>query len=257
MAGWQNPENFAIGLFVALLVVIFLVTSIVVLTQLYFKRIIQEQEKLAQSKVEYQQKLLWNSVLVQEKERERIAADLHDGLISKLTVLKYAIQTNNAQIKPAEMLQDSIKIAREITHDLSPPLLGQLSFQELVESFVSPLSGAYTIENFYRHIGDYQHKNEIKLQLLRIVQEIVNNILKHAKATKIVFLIRVTATSTALIIRDNGVGFDAKLKANGLGLKNIELRSQLLNAKWRFKSKPNLGSTFQLYLKHDLIPLLT
>ena len=69
-------------------------------------------------------------------------------------------------------------------------------------------------------------------------------------------MIRVTTASTALIIRDNGVGFDVKLKANGLGLKNIELRSQLLNAKSRFKSKPNFGSTFQLYLKHDLIPSL-
>ena len=257
MAGWQDPENFAIGLFIAMMIVILMITGIVVITQVYFRRIIQEQEKLAKSKVEHQRELLWSSVLVQEKERERIAADLHDGLISKLTVLKYAIQTNNEKFKPAEMLQDSIKIAREITHDLSPPLLGELSFYELVESFVSPLSGAYTIENYYRHIGDYHHKNEIKLQLLRIVQEIVNNTLKHAKATKLEFLIRVTTTSTALIIRDNGVGFDVKLKANGLGLKNIELRSQLLNARSRFKSKPNFGSTFQLYLKHDLIPSLT
>lgn len=257
MAGWQDPENFAIGLSIVLIVVIFLVVSMVVLTRIYFNRIIQEQEKLSQTEIKHQKSLLWNSVLVQEKERERIASDLHDGLISKLTVLKYALQTNNSQVKPVEILHDSIKIAREITHDLSPPLLGQISLEELVESFIAPLSEAYTIDSFYGYFSYCTLKNEIKLQLLRIVQEIINNILKHAKATKIVLRLRVTTTSIMLIIRDNGIGFDASQNTQGLGLKNIELRSQLLNARWRFKSKPNLGTTFQLYLKNDFIIHLT
>jgi len=247
MAGWQDPENFAIGLLIALLVVIFLVTSLVVLTRIYFNRIFQEQEKLAQTKIEHQQSLLWNSVLIQEKERERIASDLHDGLISKLTVLMYALRTNNSQISPAELLDDSIKIAREITHDLSPPLLNQTSIQELIESFISPISEAYTIDSYYRCFGDYELKNEIKLQLLRIVQEIINNILKHAEASRIVLRLRVTSKSIALVVRDNGIGFDTAKDAHGLGLKNIELRSQLLNGKWRFKSTPNLGTAFQFY----------
>lgn len=247
MAGWQDPENFAIGLFIALLLVIILVTSIAVLTRLYFNRIIQEQEKLAQSKIEHQQSLLWNSVLIQEKERQRIASDLHDALISKLTVLMYALRTNNSQIKPAELLDDSIKIAREITHDLSPPLLDQTSIQELVENFISPLSEAYTIDSYYGESSDCELKNEIKLQLLRVVQEIVNNILKHAKATKITLRLKVTRNSIALVVRDNGIGFDTTKNANGLGLKNIELRSQLLNGKWRFKSTPNFGTAFQFY----------
>jgi two-component system NarL family sensor kinase len=247
MAGWQDPENFAIGLFVALLIVIFLVTSIVVLTRLYFNRIIQEQEKLTQAKIDHQQSLLWNSILIQEKERERIAADLHDGLISKLTVLMYALRTNNSQISPAELLDDSIKIAREITHDLSPPLLNQTSIQELIESFISPLSEAYTIDSYYGCFCDYELKNEIKLQLLRIVQEIINNILKHAKATRIIVRLKVAHNSIGLVIRDNGIGFDTTQDEHGLGMKNIELRSQLLNGKWRFKSTPNIGTVFQFY----------
>ncbi|MCX6236954.1 MAG: ATP-binding protein [Bacteroidia bacterium] len=257
MAEWQDPKNFAIGLSIALLIMIVLVISIIALSQVYYKRIIQEQAKLALTKLEHQQTLLWSSVLVQEKERERIASDLHDGLISKLTVLMYALQTDNPQIKPAEVLQDSIRIAREITHDLSPPLLEQTSLQELVENFVSPLSTVYTLDNFYGLHRLCEVKTDIKLQLLRLVQELINNILKHAKATKITIRLRVTNVSISLIISDNGVGFDTSRNASGLGLKNIELRSQLLNAKWRFKSKPSLGTTFQLYLKNDFIIPLT
>lgn len=253
MAEWQDPENFAIGLFVVLLIVIFLVTSIVVLTRIYLKRMIQEQEHLARTKIEHQQLLMWNSLLVQEKERERIASDLHDELISKLTVLVYAIQTNNSQVKPVEVLQDSIRIAREITHDLCPPLLQQTSINELIENFISPLAKAFTIDYFPGTNRGGELKNEIKLQLLRIVQEIINNILKHAKASKIVMRLRFTTDSIAMVIRDNGIGFDTSKTAQGLGLKNIELRSQLLGGKCRFKSNPNRGTTFQFYLKNDFI----
>lgn len=251
MAEWQDPENFAIGLFVVLLFVIFLVTSIVVLTRIYLKRMIQEQEHMARTRIEHQQSMMWNSLLVQEKERERIASDLHDELISRLTVLMYAIQTNNSQVKPVEVLQDSIKIAREITHDLCPPLLEQTSLPELIENFISPLARAFSIDYFSGIKPSGAIKNEIKLQLLRIVQEIINNILKHSKASKITIRLRFTQTSIALMIHDNGIGFDTSRQAQGLGLKNIELRSQLLNGTCRFKSKPNWGTTFQFYLLND------
>jgi two-component system, NarL family, sensor kinase len=253
MAEWQNPEIFAIGLTIALLIVISLAISIVVLTRIYFTRIIREQEQLARIKMEHQRSLMWNSVLVQEKERERIASDLHDELISRLTVLMYAIQTNNDKIDPAGFLHDSIRIAREITHDLCPPLLQQTSFPELIENFVSTLSEVYTIDYFHRSCINYEIKNEIKLQLLRIVQEIINNITKHAKATKIILRLRITPAGIMMVIRDNGTGFDATQIPHGLGLKNIELRSQLLNGKSRFKSKHNHGTVFQFYLKNDLI----
>lgn len=251
MAEWQNPENFAIGLSVVLLIIIFLVVSMVMLTRVYFRRIIQEQEHLAKAKIEHQQSLMWTSVLVQEKERERIASDLHDELISKLTVLMYALQTHNADINPSKVLQDSIRVARDITHDLCPPLLEQTSLAELIENFISPLAGAYIIDYSHRAYIGCELKNELKLQLLRIVQEIINNLLKHSKASTIVIRLRITVASIALVIRDNGIGFDTSLKANGLGMKNIELRSQLLNGQWRFKSKPNQGTTFQFYSKND------
>jgi two-component system NarL family sensor kinase len=253
MAEWQDPENFAIGLSIALLIMIVLVVSIIALSQIYYKRIIQEQSNLALAKIEHQQTLLWNSVMVQEKERERIASDLHDGLISKLTVLMYALQTNNPQIKPGEILHDSIKIAREITHDLRPPLLEQTPLQELVENFVAPLSTVYTIDRYYGRHRFAEVKTEIKLQLLRIVQEIINNILKHAKASKLIIRLRITDVSISLVIIDNGIGFNTSQNVAGLGLKNIELRSQLLKANWKFKSKPNFGTTFLLYLKNEFI----
>lgn len=254
MAEWQDPQMFAIGLSVTLLFVLILITSMVLLTRMYIKRIVYEQEKFTLAKMEHQHSLLWNSVLVQEKERDRIASDLHDELISKLTVLTYALQTSNEKVKPVELLGDSIAIARRITHDLRPPLLDQTSLEELVDDFVLPLTNAYKVDCVFSPLHQQQEmKPEIKLQLFRIVQEVVNNVLKHACATEISIGLRVSESVVALVIRDNGIGFDVAENAKGLGLKNIELRSQLLNAKWRFKSKPSIGTTFQFLLKNNAI----
>lgn len=249
MEGWQNPQNFAIGLFIALLFVAALVLGVVLLMQAYSKRIMQEQEKLTQAKVEYQQSLLLNSVLAQEKERERIAKDLHDDLISKLTVLTYALQIENSKVKPVELLNESIKIARRITHDLTPPLLDQTSLKDLIDDFVAPLSQSYSIDCFYTNHQLCVLSGDVKLQLFRIVQEVINNMLKHAKASEIKINLRITNSAVSLVVGDNGVGFDTTLKAKGLGLKNIELRTQILKAHSKFKSRPEKGSTF-LFLLH-------
>lgn len=249
MEGWQNPQNFAIGLFIALLFVAALVLGVVLLMQAYSKRIMQEQEKLTQAKVEYQQSLLLNSVLAQEKERERIAKDLHDDLISKLTVLTYALQIENSKVKPVELLNESIKIARRITHDLTPPLLDQTSLKDLIDDFVAPLSQSYSIDCFYTNHHLRVLSSDVKLQLFRIVQEVINNMLKHAKASEIKINLRITNSAVSLVVGDNGVGFDTTLNAKGLGLKNIELRTQILKAHSKFKSRPEKGSTF-LFLLH-------
>jgi signal transduction histidine kinase len=249
MEGWQNPQNFAIGLFIALLFVAALVLGVVLLMQAYSKRIMQEQEKLTQAKVEYQQSLLLNSVLAQEKERERIAKDLHDDLISKLTVLTYALQIENSKVKPVELLNESIKIARRITHDLTPPLLDQTSLKDLIDDFVAPLSQSYSIDCFYTNHQLCVLNSDVKLQLFRIVQEVINNMLKHAKASEIKINLRITNSAVSLVVGDNGVGFDTTLNAKGLGLKNIELRTQILKAHSKFKSRPEKGSTF-LFLLH-------
>lgn len=249
MEGWQNPQNFAIGLFIALLFVAALVLGVVLLMQAYSKRIMQEQEKLTQAKVEYQQSLLLNSVLAQEKERERIAKDLHDDLISKLTVLTYALQIENSKVKPVELLNESIKIARRITHDLTPPLLDQTSLKDLIDDFVAPLSQSYSIDCFYTNHQLRVLSGDVKLQLFRIVQEVINNMLKHAKASEIKINLRITNSAVSLVVGDNGVGFDTTLNAKGLGLKNIELRTQILKAHSKFKSRPEKGSTF-LFLLH-------
>lgn len=251
MAEWQDPQVFAFGLGIALLFVVLLVGSIIVITRSYIKRVVAEQRKFVKAKMEHQQELLWNSVRVQEKERNRIASDLHDELISKLTVLTYALQMKSDKVNPAELLGNSIAIARRITHDLRPPLLEQTTLCELIDDFMSPLKSAYVLDCHYSYCREVDLNAEVKLQLFRIVQEVINNALKHAKASTLFVRVHLFKESIALVVGDNGVGFDVDIQAKGLGLKNIELRAQLLKASWKFKSIKGRGSRFLLVFKID------
>lgn len=251
MAAWQNPENFALWLTLVFTIIIALIITFVYFTRLYFMRILREQQKLQSTIVAHQQQLLEDSILVQERERDRIAADLHDDLISKLNISLLSLHTTANLEEVSSMLQDSIVLARRISHDLSPPLLDQSSLHELLEEFVDPIKAHLKIKLSYALTTEIALSSPIKLQIFRIAQEVINNILKHAQANQLHIHLHLGKSYVGLKIIDNGVGFDLDQQSQGLGLKNIILRSQSLQGKFRFKSKPQKGSSFLFFKTHS------
>ena len=251
MAAWQDPKTFAIWLAIFIAVVILLSTSIVLFTRLYFKRLLQEQEKLTQAKVTYQKQLVQDSVAIQEQERERVALELHDNLISKLNVVSFALQAGNKELDTGSLLTKCIHLTREISHDLRPPLLDENSIDELIQGIVDPYDSLFQISQ-YKHLSpDVLLSIPQKLQVLRITQEVVTNIVKHAQASQLILQLRSTSKGFALSIQDNGIGFDPTQKGKGLGMKNIELRTQILGGKYRF-SKNSCGKGMRFTLAFPL-----
>jgi signal transduction histidine kinase len=248
MANWQKPETLTLWLSVGFALVLFLVVVLIFFTRIYIRRILAEQKERARLKLEYQKELLKDSILVQERERNRISADLHDGLISKLNVLLLTLHSGASTENAGVLLRDSIGIARRISHDLSPPLLSETDFSALVSDFVTPLKTVMDVNFYLSQHAEEKTDDDVKLQLFRVVQEIVSNILKHAKATAIDLNLRMTKNGIFLSIADNGVGFDTGLKVKGLGQKNIELRIQMLKGKYRVHSAPNRGTRFLLHV---------
>lgn len=251
MAAWQNPENFALWLTLVFTIIIALIITFVYFTRLYFMRILREQQKLQSTIVAHQQQLLEDSILVQERERNRIAADLHDDLISKLNISLLNLHTTANLEDLSSMLQDSIVLARRISHDLSPPLLDQSSLYELLEEFVDPIKAHLDIKLSYSLTTEESLSSPIKLQIFRIAQEVINNILKHAQAKQLKIHLHLGKSYVGLKIVDNGIGFDLDQQSQGLGLKNIRLRSQSLQGQFRFKSKTQKGSSFLFFKKHS------
>ncbi len=255
MEEWQKPESFAFWLALVIIISMVLVVTIIVIVQLYFRRILIEQKKAARLELDYQDKLISDSIKIQEKERKRIAADLHDHLISKLNILKLSLY--GLKDKPSDAIFDSltesIDLGRKISHDLSPPLIENSTIIELFSEFLLPIKENYDISFQLLSQDESEIRNSEKLQLVRIFQEVINNILKHAQAQKIEVFLRQTKKLLILKVADDGVGFDPEVAKNGLGLKNIELRVRTLNAIHKFKSPEGKGSTFLFILALEKI----
>lgn len=222
-----------------------LVGSVAVFTWLYFKRMLKAQQTLSDAAMEHQQALLNNSVIVQERERSRIAADLHDELINKLHTLALASRTSAPPEQQLPLILDSIEQVRGIAHDLSPPLLEDTDLGQLLQEQLHPMKWHYTVEWFVSDQHPLEVASPIKVQLLRMFQEVVNNIVKHADATAITVGLRISHTGIFLSMADNGKGFNTADQSSGLGLKNIEVRAQLLHAKYRFQSRSS-GTRFKV-----------
>lgn len=191
----------------------------------------------------HQDDLIKLSLKTQEAERVRIASDLHDNIINLLTVIriKASLKTSDKEID--SLLQTVINESRRISHDLIPPMFEIKPIHELISEIINKWNNQFDIDYF----SDVRFSNmlspDFKISVVRVIQELLNNIYKHAETAKISFHLRITSKTLSFIIIDSGKGFEQN-SDKGIGLKNIELRSKNLNAKYKFKSKLNFGTRF-------------
>jgi signal transduction histidine kinase len=242
----ENSEAIAdlsFWMWFSILFVLGLVIFIVVITRLFYQNILRKEQKLNENKLAHQKELLKITILTQEKERNRIAQDIHDGLVSELNIIRLSPKDDEKAIN--EKLKACIKTVRLISHDLMPPLVAQTPLNDLLQRVLLGLSADIEVKMYERLYTDYDARASTKLQIFRIIQEVTMNSMKHAQATKIEMYLRITKNYIAIKITDNGIGFNTK-KSDGLGMKNIMARTQLLNGMHTFKSIPNRLTTFLL-----------
>ncbi len=201
-------------------------------------------------------------VETQEAERHRIARDLHDHLGQQLTALRLKLESvramcgDNAELidEVNEMQKFAARLDLDINYlawELRPTELDQLGLQDALRSFVREWSQTYGIAaDFHSTVNiDGRLHADLETNLYRIVQEALNNILKHAKATTVSVLLDERGDRIVLIIEDNGDGFEPKSTAKngssgkGLGLIGMRERTALLGGAMEIESRPGDGTT--------------
>jgi signal transduction histidine kinase/ligand-binding sensor domain-containing protein len=197
----------------------------------------------------------------QENERGRIAAELHDGLSQSLVIIKNRAMLS--LIEPAdhdralEQLREiadasthAIDEVKEIIYDLRPIQLDRLGLTRSIEDVLDNVTGAHGLE-LSKQLDDVDgvFTKEFENSLYRIVQESLNNIIKHAAATHIEVRLRKHAQQVELLIRDNGKGFvpgasqQHPTRKGGFGLVGMVERAKLLGGHTRIESTPGSGTT--------------
>ncbi|MFC0604630.1 sensor histidine kinase [Winogradskyella pulchriflava] len=193
--------------------------------------------------LEAQQNLTRLEALIEgeEKERSRLAQELHDGINGDLSVLKYKMTAldyskfSNADLKEYKasinLLDQTVEQIRQISHNLIPPSLNSFNLKEAIQQYCLKINNAHDIDIKFQYYGDqFNFKKNIEIVIYRIVQELINNIIKHAQATEAIVQINHHKKTIDITIEDNGIGFSTTTNHGGIGLKNIAHRTAYLNA---------------------------
>ncbi|WP_055442808.1 tetratricopeptide repeat-containing sensor histidine kinase [Lacinutrix himadriensis] len=184
-------------------------------------------------------------IKTQEKERTRIAKDLHDGVGQQITLIKMRAQNTN-QIELSSLAHNALEEVRSISRDLYPVTLAKLGLTDSIEQLLLELDEETDLFVSVEIDDVNERFNEIEsLNLYRFIQESVNNVLKHANAKTLIVNILKKSDSIKILIKDNGEGFEVtdKVNQNSLGLKTMAERISMLKGSFTIKSKRTEGTS--------------
>jgi PAS domain S-box-containing protein len=214
------------------------------------------------SEMKKMEKELLSAVInTEDRERKRFSADLHDSLGPLLSSIKlYLGGLTDANEKEKlemlayteELIDESIKSVRTISNNIMPRTLSEEGFYASLRSFADKLEFTRAIQvNFGNKMPDKRYDSSTEVILYRIMQELINNTIKHAQADNIFINFKEVGNQLIIDYRDDGKGFNTnKTDLTGLGLKNIRDRVKSLNGNIVFSSKEGEGT--EVHLKIDV-----
>jgi signal transduction histidine kinase len=194
-----------------------------------------------------------------EKERVRVAADLHDQLGPVLSAAKFKLSSIENLLPDEERkLKDSIlyidnilEQIREISNNLTPNTLKREGLVAAIKEFADQLTANSQLKVFIEQNYLFEFPQRQEIHVFRIVQEIIHNTAKHANATKLIIKIVLEKNKMILASVDNGKGFDYHpiYKKNiGLGLNNIRSRVDILGGEFNISSKIGTGTSYMIVI---------
>lgn len=230
--------------------------SLVFFVSLYKRKVLQNKLQVREIQSMHQQEMLKSTLNSQEEERNRLGTELHDGVGALLSTIKMNLQvsqrTNSLESLPEviEHLTETIGQVRGISHEMMPVVLKKYGLQKAIADLFEKVSKSNQIIASIDSWVDFKREESDSLMLYRIVQELINNCLKHSEASKISLTSELKGSKIEITFSDNGKGFPDEVlkKADGIGLWNIMNRAQTVGAEVSFTNSANGGAVVSLLL---------
>ena len=243
-------------------------TAAILIISLLSYRTYRNKQKLQQQKIETleteQQLTATEAVLKgEEQERTRLAKDLHDGLGGMLSGIKYSFQNmkgnlimtpDNAQAfeRSMDMLDSSIKEMRRVAHNMMPEALVKFGLDTALKDFCNDINLSGALQVSYQSIGleNVAIDQTTAITIYRIVQELINNTMKHAAAKSTIVQVTKTNGQLSVTVEDDGKGFDTGIlkQSKGIGWDNIKNRIDFLKGKLDVRSEIGKGTSVLIEL---------
>ena len=222
---------------------------------------IRQQKAAREKEARQRQKEITEAVITaQENERALIGLELHDNVNQVLTTVKLHHEMVLEGLgdpglllpRATRYLQECINEIRSLSKRLSAPSLGKISLEESVNDLLDSvmLTKKVQITRKISGVRDKTLQQDLHVGIYRIIQEQLNNVLKHAEATEILVEVERKDESIRLFISDNGKGFHMQSKKAGIGLKNMQTRAENLNGSFELNSAPGAGCRLKVFIPY-------
>ena len=232
-----------------------------------YKRNQLKQRAKLQEAILFQQEISTKAVMeAEENERERIAKDLHDGIGQMMSVAKMNLSALENDLmfstekqhfsygKIMALVDDSCKEIRAVSHNMMPNALLKSNLAEALRTFVNQVDHPDLRIDLYTEGLEEKLNNNTETVLYRVIQECMNNVIKHAVATTLDISVIKDIDGISATVEDNGKGFDqAGIQyADGIGVKNIKSRILYLKGSVEFISAPGKGTLVSLHIPKEI-----
>ncbi len=199
----------------------------------------------------------------QEEERSRLAKDLHDGLGGLLSGVKFSLSNMKSNLivtpdnmavfeRSLDLIDTSINELRRVAHNMMPEMLTRFGLDEALKEYCNTINATRLLNVKYQSLGmDTRIEISSEIIIYRIIQELLNNSMKHAAATNVMVQLIKGEDRLSIMVEDDGKGFDTGLPAHntGAGLTSIRSRVDYLKGQLEIHSEPGKGTLVNIELK--------
>ena len=186
----------------------------------------------------------------QDNERKRLAHDLHDGINPQLGAFKLTLDNKlRGDVEKSDLtaqLDDIVKSIREISHKMYPTRLEKQGLRAAIEQLILTVRHATEIDISLKSNLNDRLEEKLELNIYYLVLELVNNVIKHADASKLLIQLLIDDESIVLSAEDDGVGFDQENITEGLGMVGLRQRVEHMNGKLVIDSEPGRGTEIMI-----------
>jgi signal transduction histidine kinase len=237
------------------ILLVFIGGILIFIAQYRKRRIVHQSEKELMNQV-HQQELLSNQIEVQTQTMRDIGREIHDNVGQKLTLasiysnqLSHENPAQNQKIEQiSKLLNESLQDLRQLSKSLVQPQLAQYNLLELLKHEAEQINHTGVKLKIKTELKAINLATESKNSIFRLLQEFIQNSLKHAKCKQIVINIEQIDQKMHILIEDDGIGFDQNIEKDGIGLSNMKRRANEIGADFELISELEKGTKLVLIL---------
>ncbi len=246
----------------SMVILLALVLSVLAVMLIYRRRKIDHAKEVTTMNEHFAQEMLNTQLEIQQQTMQQIGREIHDNVGQKLTLASLYVQQLDIDAQDAFALKkinavtgiinESLSDLRSLSKNLTDNNYLHISLYELISQECTRVNAAGTCTaTLDANTGQIPVSQAIKNFVLRILQEFMQNSLKHARCTQLAIQLKLQPAGLQIDASDNGKGFVTGTEAKGIGLKNMSKRADIIGARFTITSTPGSGTTMELFIPAD------